>query len=183
MIVLAALLLLSHSTTAWFDPSNPRVEDRLAIADLITRHCTDIDARDYADLKNNVLLPDAFLDYSSNMMFGFRGNVDNTLKQIQDSFTMFSVTVHRWTNLRVDFIDENQARVIVMMEVPMYIYAFPVFPLFEVQAYHHLEVVKDAKGFWKIKRLTADIDVQAVHQVVFSIAFMVLLWRTRRAHQ
>jgi hypothetical protein len=91
------------------------------------------------------------------------------------------VTVHRWSNLDIQFVGPKEAKIRAMLHNPMFLYGFPIFELFTVQGYYdHVLIKDDIDGRWRSKSLILDERVNWDHQIVAGIAILILLWRTRR---
>jgi SnoaL-like domain len=176
-----SLLFVAHITEARrFNPKDPRVEDRLAIMDLITQYCSAVDQRDVESFKD-VFTKDALLDYSANGFVG-KGSVDKMQKEIFDGLAPFQISVHRTTNMEIEFTGPREAKVRVMLDNPMYIFGFPVFPIATIHAYYNHIMVKDqADELWRSKTLSMEVFTFGHTQAIALVVFFVLLYRTRRA--
>lgn len=171
------LLLASSSVWAEFDPKDPRVEDRLAIEDLLTRYGYAVDTKNWGEYRR-IFVDDALIDYSDNL-FGEKGDLERVTRFLKDSTLMFSLTIHRWSNAEIFFQGPNEARVRARIDNPMYIYGFPVFQLFSVQGYYHHQLVKGADGVWRSKQLTEEITCSWHNQVIGLMIVLLVLWKTR----
>lgn len=154
-----------------------RVEDRLAIQDLLVRYCSAVDSRNWQEYRS-LFTSQATVDYTANLL-GTKGTPQQVSKDLASSMDMFSVTVHQISNIQIDFSSNITARTRSMLTNPMYIVGFPVFPLFTVRGYYHHTVEKTEGGEWKITLLREDITVHWEHQCVALLVLFVLFWRTR----
>jgi len=182
-LILAILLLIlqaPHRCQAAFDPKDPRVEDRLAIADLVTKYCTAVDQRDFKKFKE-LFTQDAVLDYSANWGQG-SGHVNVMAKQLEDALSLFSASIHFWSNLDIEFTGPNSAKARYLLDNPMFLKGLPRVALLTIYGYYNHELVKDANGVWRSKHMSMEITSPFEHQLLVLIVIIVLLWRTRRRH-
>jgi 3-phenylpropionate/cinnamic acid dioxygenase small subunit len=90
--------------------------DRLAISDLIVKYAWAIDTKDWAAL-DQVFLPDAWLDYSSNPG-GAVGSYPEIRAWLEKSLAPFPITQHLVTNIDVA-VDGDRATSRTMVYNPM----------------------------------------------------------------
>jgi hypothetical protein len=74
------------------------LSDRLEIDDLISRYATAVDSRDW-DLFRSCFVPDAAIDYTT--AGGASGGVDDIAKWLEETLSLFSLSVHYVTNREV----------------------------------------------------------------------------------
>ena len=182
LILLSLIILLLVNTfngvSAEFDPKNPRVEDRLAIEDLLTRYCHSVDTKNWSEFAK-LFTDDARIDYTASFM-GEVGNVKQMTRFLSDSMMMFSLTIHVWTNAEIQFTGPNEAYVRAHLINPMYIYGFPVYPLFTIRGYYHHTMTKGSDGVWRSKHLKQELTTPWHNQVIGIVLFVTILWKTRR---
>lgn len=179
MLVAAVFIaLLAFLAEAKFDPKDPRVEDRLAIQDLIVQYCHAVDTRNWEQFES-VFTPDARVDYTSNLL-GVAGTPKQVAAELVNSLAVFSVTVHLVSNVEIEFTSPSTAKVRAMLYNPMFAVGFPVLPIFTVQGYYHHNLTLTSTGEWKSTGLRENITVTWEHQLVAYLVLLVLFWRTRR---
>jgi hypothetical protein len=78
--------------------------DRIEIDDLITRYATAVDSRDWV-LFRSCFLPDATLDYTT--AGGPAGSVDDMASWLEQTLTMFTLSVHYVSNRAVELAGDE----------------------------------------------------------------------------
>lgn len=165
-----------------WDPQQPRVEDRLAIENLMTQYCSSVDQRN-REAYMDVFTEDAILDYSANGPFVGKGNREKMYQEaILDGLNLFGVSAHRWSNMEITFTGDRSSKLRVMLNNPLYVSFFPVFPLITVHAYYNHELVKDpVTSQWRSKGMSMEVYTQGHLQALALIAIIAILYRTRRS--
>ncbi len=82
-------------------PNADEIGDRLAIEDVLKRHCRGVD-RAVADILKSAYWPDAEVAYGS-----FNGNAHEFCEILPGAISRYALTQHTLTNVIIDFLGDN----------------------------------------------------------------------------
>jgi hypothetical protein len=82
------------------------ISDRMEITDLINRYSEIVDAKRFDQLREDVFVQDAFIDYSA--FGGSTGDVDTTIAFLHKAMALFPNTQHLNANIQIQ-LDGDRA--------------------------------------------------------------------------
>ena len=90
--------------------------------------------------------------------------------------TYFGVTEHRVSNFQITFSSSNVAIVRCMLDNPMYLKFFPVWPIVVVKGYYNFELEKSLdSGEWRGRALSEEINIQGPIGLVVGIIVIIFI--------
>lgn len=165
------------------NPKNPRVEDRLAIEELISHYTDIIDGKRFEELEG-IFTKDAVIDYTMDgeqLGGGAKGLVPKMVKWLHEEMgSRFPKTLHVASNILIEFDaqDERRAYVTAKLFNPMCMRGFPVCPMFTIMGHYHHVVVKDDDGVWRsISLKESEIHNDVIERVVILLLTIGFLAR------